>query len=60
MIFGAFGVFKVMLLQPKNKALANWAAMHFMLFFGIYNALAFDYHSSTVAAALIPWAFYYL
>lgn len=58
-IFGAFGVFKVMLLQPKTKALANLAAVHFMLFFGIYNALAFDYHSSTVAAALIPWAFYY-
>ncbi len=58
-IFGAFGVFKVMLLQPKTKAWANWAAVHFMLFFGIYNALAFDYHSSTVAAALIPWAFYY-
>ena len=59
LIVGAFGVFRVMDLQAKTRKLANLAALHFLFFFGIYNALAFDYHSSTVAAALLPWVFYY-
>lgn len=35
-------------------------AVAYLLFFGIQNALAFDVHMITFAAALLPWLFYAL
>jgi uncharacterized membrane protein len=38
----------------KYPALAQ---LHFYVIWGIYSALAFDYHSNVVAAMLVPWLF---
>jgi uncharacterized membrane protein len=36
----------------------KWIALiYFYCFYGIYSALSFDYHSSVVAACLLPWYF---
>lgn len=32
----------------------------YLLFFGIQNGLAFDFHETLVATALLPWLFYFL
>lgn len=42
----------------KQPLLALLGQLHFYLLWGIYAALAFDYHSNVVAAMFIPWLFY--
>ena len=54
-LIGGIGVFKVILLKSSKKYLANLAAIHFFLFFGIIAALNFDYHSNVVATMIVPW-----
>jgi uncharacterized membrane protein len=54
---GVFMYFK--LTDSKHEYLAHFATLFFFLFYGIYSALSFDYHSNVVAAMLIPWFFYF-
>lgn len=59
-IFGGFGVYKYF----KSKAalgstIPNYALFHFYSIWGIYSALAFDYHSNVIGAMLVPWYFYF-
>lgn len=42
----------------KNNIIALLGQLHFYLIWGVYAALAFDYHSNVVAAMFIPWLFY--
>lgn len=58
-IAGGYGIFRYFSLVSENKWLPLLAMLHFFLFFGIFSAIAFDYHSSVVAAMILPWFFYY-
>ncbi|MCF8348095.1 MAG: DUF2079 domain-containing protein [Bacteroidales bacterium] len=60
-LFGGYGVFSYFrLVYPEKLSLAFWAMLAFYLFFGVFSALSFDYHSNVVAAMLLPWFFLYL
>lgn len=57
--WGGFGVKKYLHAGNENSILPLYGQAYFYLFYGIYTALAFDYHSNVVAAALVPhllWA----
>jgi uncharacterized membrane protein len=60
-IYGGFGAYKFLKLSCSPFSyLPLIALFHFYVIWGIYSALAFDYHSSVVAAMLIPWYFYFI
>jgi len=60
LLFGGYGIYKLVYLKTENKFLASLATIHFFSFWGIYSALGFDYHDNVIAAALLPMFFYYL
>ncbi len=57
LLLGAFGVFKYLKLNTQNEFLSKCGAAFFLLFFGVFSAVSFDYHSNVVAACLLPWFF---
>ena len=59
-IVGGWGVYAFFNAQRKNKQIALYALIYFYSFFGVFNSIAFDYHSNVVASALIPWLFYFI
>jgi uncharacterized membrane protein len=59
-LLGGVGVYKYFLLSGKTENYALSAAIYFYLFFGLVSAISFDYHSNTIAAALVPWFFYWI
>jgi uncharacterized membrane protein len=57
---GGAGIYKYFRLTlPENDFIPVAATLGFLSFFGIFSALAFDYHSNVVAAMLVPWLFYF-
>lgn len=56
-VFGGFGIYKFTLFLIENKTTALLATICFFSFFGIFSAIAFDYHSHVIAAMLVPWFF---
>jgi len=60
MLFGGLGIYKFLLEKNINSTMAFIATVHFFLFFGIYAALSFDYHSNVLAAMLLPWFLLFL
>lgn len=58
-LFGALGIYKIVKQDHETGFLPHIAMIHFLTFFGIYSALAFDYHDNVVSAMLLPWFFYY-
>jgi uncharacterized membrane protein len=59
-LFGGLGVYKFLLESNLKSSVALIAVLHFFLFFGIYSALSFDYHSNVLAAMLLPWFLLFL
>jgi uncharacterized membrane protein len=59
-LFGGLGIYKFLLEKNINSTMAFIATVHFFLFFGIYAALSFDYHSNVLAAMLLPWFLLFL
>ncbi len=57
---GGLGIYKYFSLLGKPTSLALCATLYFYLFFGVFSAVSFDYHSNVVAASVIPWFFYLL
>ena len=57
LLLGAFGVFKYLKLITQNDFLSKSGAAFFLLFFGVFSAVSFDYHSNVVAASVLPWFF---
>ena len=58
---GGIGVYKYFrLTSSKHTILALNATIYFFSFYGIYSAISYDYHSTVIAAMLIPWLFYFL
>jgi uncharacterized membrane protein len=59
-LFGGLGIYKFLLESNLKSSLALIGVLHFFLFFGIYSALSFDYHSNVLAAMLLPWFLLFL
>lgn len=68
-LFGALGVYRFInectnegtqKCANSTNVLALSAMVSFLLFFGVWDALGFDYHSNVVAAMWVPWLFYWL
>lgn len=57
-LFGGIGVYKFFNLSEKTVKISLFATTYFYLFFGVFAAVSFDYHSNIIAASLIPWFFY--
>lgn len=58
-LFGAVGIYKFVKLKFDTPFLPEIAMVHYLAFFGIYSALAFDYHDNVVSAMLVSWFIYY-
>lgn len=57
---GGLGVYNYFMIKENSSArTAHLAALYFLLFFGVFSAVSFDYHSVVVASCLIPWFFYF-
>lgn len=60
-ILGALGVYLLVKRESKNNQwIALTALVVFLLFFGVFTALAFDYHNNVIGAMLIPWLLYFI
>jgi uncharacterized membrane protein len=57
-LFGGLGIYCFFRLTETSAFLPLSAAVYFYLFFGVFSAVAYDYHSNVIAASLIPWLFY--
>ncbi len=57
LLFGALGIYSYLKLITQNDFLSKSGAIFFLLFFGVFSALSFDYHSNVVAACVLPWFF---
>lgn len=56
-LIGATGIYRLIEHRFPDSGLKKYALAYFLVFFGIYSALAFDYHSNVVASMLVPWLF---
>lgn len=54
-LVGGWGAYRLALSLGLNKATSVGVLVYYFSFFGIYSALAFDYHSNVVAAQAVPW-----
>jgi len=54
-LFGAWGVRRLALASGLSPSAAFVGMLTMLLFFGVFGAMAFDYHSNVVAAMLLPW-----
>ena len=57
LMLGSLGVFKYLKLITQSDFLSKSGAVFFLLFFGVFSAVSFDYHSNVVAACVLPWFF---
>lgn len=55
-IVGAKGVYTYFKHEPK---IAHFASFFFLMYFGVFSALSYDYHSNVLAAMAVPWLFYF-
>ena len=58
LLIGGAGVFFYFKKYQNNPLIPVLSTLYFYSFFGIFSALAFDYHSNIVAAAMVPWFMY--
>ena len=59
-IFGGLGILKLLKLKFGETSWIPFAGViHFFAFYGIYSALAFDYHDNVIATMFVPWLFYF-
>jgi len=57
-LFGGFGVYKYAQLYIQNKLIVLFVVQFFSIW-GIYTALAFDFHTNVLAAMFLIWFVYY-
>ena len=58
-LFGGYGVYIYFKERTDKKFLPELAMIHFFCIWGIYSALAYDYHSNVVGAMFVPWLLHY-
>lgn len=54
-LIGGVGVYRYIAFRFPGTQLKRSALLYFLLFFGIFAAFSFDYHSNVVATMLVPW-----
>lgn len=54
-LVGAIGIYRYFDYRFPNTTLKRFALIYFLLFFGIFAAFSFDYHSNVAATMLVPW-----
>lgn len=54
-LFGGYGVYVFFKRKSTKTYLPVLAMIYFFSIWGIYTALAFDYHDNVIAAMLVPW-----
>ncbi|HPN67352.1 MAG TPA: DUF2079 domain-containing protein [bacterium] len=59
-ILGGFGVYKIVKEHTRDRHFSVISAILFYVSFGVYQALAFDYHNNVVGAMAIPWLLYFI
>ncbi|MBI2723121.1 MAG: DUF2079 domain-containing protein [Bacteroidetes bacterium] len=59
-VIGGLGVYKIVSKWFPGSFLAETALFHFLAFYGVFSALAADYHDNVVAAMIVPWFLYYV
>ena len=59
-LLGGWGIFKYIDVRFQSPKTALAAMLFFYSFFGTLNAVAVAYHSSVVAASMVPWLFYFV
>jgi uncharacterized membrane protein len=59
-LIGGWGIYYFLKAKGNSDSFAFYGTMFFYLYFSIYSALSFDYHSKVVAASLLPWFFYFI
>ena len=52
---GATGIYRYFEFTYPATNQKRFALVYFLLFFGIFAAFSFDYHSNVVATMLVPW-----
>jgi uncharacterized membrane protein len=55
--FGAFGFYKLAYNNTNNNRTASLVSLVFLSSFGVFSAIAFDYHSNLVGVCFVPWFF---
>ena len=60
MLWGGIGIYLLLSNLLKNSKLALIGMIHFFSMWGIYSALAFDYHDNVIGTMLVPWFLYYI
>ncbi len=58
-VFGGLGIYRYVKYISNSEVISNLAVVHFFCFWGLYSAMAFDYHDNVVAAMFVPWLLYY-
>lgn len=58
LIIGGLGIYFYFKANNANSFIALFASIYFYLFFGVFAAVSFDYHSNVIAASIVPWFFY--
>lgn len=56
-LLGGLGVYRYIYFKSNDKRFALLAQLHLYLFFGVFSAISFDYHSNVIAAMLVPFLF---
>lgn len=58
-LFGGAGIWKYSCSRLPEEKLSLLSLIQFFSIWGIYSALAFDFHLNVLAAMLLPWLFYF-
>jgi Predicted membrane protein (DUF2079) len=56
-LWGAAGMYLLVYNHVKKEWAGLLAMVHFMTMWGIFSALAYDYHDNVMAAMFLPWFF---
>lgn len=58
-LFGGLGIYRYASTYFNGNKIPLIILLHFFGIWGIYSALAFDFHNNVVAAMFVPWLVYY-
>jgi len=58
-LLGGYGVYVYFSERTQDRFLPLLAMVHFFSVWGIYSALAFDYHENVVGTMFVPWLLHY-
>lgn len=59
-LLGGIGVYYYLNSKTQLNQLAILGMLYFYSFYGVFGAISYDYHSNVIAAAIVPWFFYFV